>query len=491
MPAAERSGSAVNRRMSNALAAAGLAVLASVVALAVQAMPQFDAQSASKLGSVMRLESYNTRIVVAGVSLLGLAAGTIGTFLLLRRRSLTADALSHATLPGIALAFIVAVILGYSGKHLFLLLGGAFVFGLIGMGMIIAIRNTTRIKDDAALGIVLSVFFGLGTSLIKVAESLPGGSAAGLDRFILGRAASMISSDAVGIFWATLVITIVSAFLFKEFRLLCFDQGFAESQGWPVIGLDALLMGLVTAVTVVGLQSVGLVLVVALLITPAAAARFWTDRLRTMTIVSACIGLLSGYFGAVASAMWPKVPTGPVIVLVCSAVFLFSLIFGVRRGLLMRIVRSIGLGQRVGMQNLMRAMWELSEPHEAGRSELNEEVRYPDLLGHRTWSRRSLRWQLWRAKHSGLVFETYRDGYKLSRKGWSVARRVVRNHRLWEVYLITHAEIAPSHVDRDADHIEHILNPELIDKLESLLAERFPQLVMPESPHHIRSGKAG
>lgn len=447
--------------------------------------------SREKLARVLLLRDYNTRVVVGGVTLLGLAAGVIGTFLLLRKRSLTADALSHATLPGIAIAFMLAVLAGGDGKQLGVLLAGAFVFGLLGMGMILAIRNTTRIKDDAALGIVLSVFFGLGAALVKLAEELPGGSAAGLDRFILGRAASMLGSDAQLILWAAIAITVVTALLFKEFKLLCFDESFAASQGMRVVLLDAVLMGLVVGVTVIGLQSVGLVLVVALLITPAAAARFWTDHLHVMTAVSAGVGVFSGYFGAVASALWPRVPTGPIIVLVCSAAFVFSLIFGLRRGLIVRTLRNFMLTQRVTMQNLLRALFELSEGDAALSHRANgithplPDVPFDRIVAHRSWPARTVRWQLWIARARGLVVEDHAGAYRLTRFGFSEARRIVRNHRLWEIYLITHAEIAPSHVDRDADHIEHVLDPDLIDRLEALLAAQFPHLVVPESPHFV------
>jgi len=442
---------------------------------------------------VILLQDYNTRIVVFGVMCLGAAAGVIGTFLLLRRRSLTADALSHATLPGIALAFIIGVALGGDGKGLPALLLGAFLFGLLGVGGIILIRNTTRIKDDAALGIVLSVFFGLGMSLVKIAEQMPGGSAAGLDRFILGRAASMIAGDAMAILVVGILVTIACALLFKEFRLLCFDQSFAASQGLRVWFLDSILMGLVVAVTVIGLQAVGLVLIIALLITPAAAARFWTDRLPGMTIIAAVIGGVSGYLGAMASAIFPRLPTGPIIVLVCAAIFLLSLFTGVERGLLVRIVRRVGLTRRVGMQHLLRAFFELNEtrrPDEAQspmNMEVNEPIRFEELKSRRSWSERGLRRLIRRAAARGYVRREPDGRLALTDRGLAKAQHVVRNHRLWELYLIHYADVAPSHVDRDADEIEHILPPELIARLDQLLMRDSPALAIPGSPHALNA----
>lgn len=439
--------------------------------------------TAEQFRRVLGLRDYNTRIVVFGVSCLGMAAGTIGTFLLLRKRSLTADALSHATLPGIALAFILSVALGGEGKELYLLLSGAFVLGIVAVGVILLIRNTTRIKDDAVLGIVLSVFFGLGMALLKIAEQMPGGSAAGLNSFVIGRAASMIAADAKAILAIGVLIVITCVVMFKEFRLLCFDQSFARSQGWPVLMLDWLLMGLVVAVTVIGLQAVGLVLIIAILITPAAAARFWTERLEVMVVLAGLIGGISGLIGAIASALIPRMPTGPIIVVVCAAIFVVSMIIGRQRGVLVRAWRHVSLARRVGMQNLMRSMFELCEAGDPAAVVIA--VRGEELLRHRSWSAPSLRRQIRTALRRGLLRQRSDGKYLLTEAGMTDAKRVVRNHRLWEVYLITHADIAPSHVDRDADQIEHVLKPQMIEQLEQLLSDRFPQAALPYSPHSI------
>jgi manganese/zinc/iron transport system permease protein len=436
--------------------------------------------TAEKLRRVLSLQDGTTRVVVAGVTLLGLTSGLVGTFLLLRKRSLTADALSHATLPGVAFGFLIAVWMGTDGRNALALIGGAAFFGVLGMGTILAIRHTTRIKDDAALGIVLSVFFGLGTILLKVAIDAPGGRAAGLNHYIFGQAASMLRAEAQAILYATMVISLISLALFKEFKLLCFDQAFAATQGKPVLALDAMLMGLVVAVTVIGLRTVGIVLIVALLIVPAAAARFWTERLSVMVLIAAGIGTLGGYFGAIASALWSRLPTGPVIVLICGVCFAISMIFGVRRGVVSRAVRHIRLTRRTNLQHLLRAMFELAESSD-------DPISFEQIVAKRSWSPRYLRRVVDRARRQGLVRRSATGGFALTNQGRTDAQRVVRNHRLWEVYLITHADIAPSHVDRDADQIEHVLNTDLIHRLETLLAERFPHLVLPSSPHGLPS----
>ena len=439
----------------------------------------FEWPDAEQVSRVLLMKDHNTRVVVLGVMFLGLASGTIGTFLLLRKRSLTADALSHAALPGIAMSFILMHLLGGDGKNLPGLLIGAAVFGAIGVGCILLIRSTTRLKDDAALGIVLSVFFGLGMVLLSIIQDMPGGDAAGLNRFIFGKAASMLQSDALLILIIAIIVVITCALIFKEFKLLCFDQGYARSQGWPTLKLDIALMSLVVTVTVIALQSVGVVMAVALLIIPPAAARFWTDRLRNMAIGAAAIGTASGYLGATISALMPKMPTGPVIVLVCTTCFIISMICGTRRGIIVRSLEHFSLTRRVGMQHLLRAMFELTE-----RTQL-ERIAFDQLLDKRSWTPAQLRQLLRRARAQRLVFENADDTISLTEFGITEARRVTRNHRLWETYLITHADIAPSHVDRDADMIEHVLGAELIERLEAVLDKKIPAKAVPPSPHPL------
>jgi manganese/zinc/iron transport system permease protein len=421
------------------------------------------------------LEEHNTRVVVLGVMALGTAAGLVGTFLLLRKRALTADALSHATLPGIAIAFMVMVGLGMEGKNLIGLLLGAFVFGCIGVLAILGIRHTTRLKDDAAIGIVLSVLFGLGLCLLRIATELPNGNVAGLSGFIFGKAASMVASDAIIMGGVALGVVIVTSVLRKEWTLLCFDEKFGSAQGWPVNFLDVILMAMVAIVTVIALQSVGLVLAVAMLIIPAASARYWTTKITTMLFVSALIGCLSGWLGSVTSALIPRMPTGPIIVLICGLWFILSFIVGPKGGIFVRQVARIRLNRRIAMQHILRGMWEVCEDAQ------NTEFSIEEIVYVRSWSTQTVVALLKRCEKMNFATRVSTNKWRLTQKGLAEASRIVRNHRLWEVYLITYADIAPTHVDRDADMIEHVLGKDLVAKLEDLLDSS----AVPKSPHPI------
>lgn len=274
-------------------------------------------------------------IVMAGVSLLGAASGVIGCFAVLRRRALTGDALAHAALPGLCVAVLVV-----GGRHLPMMLLGAFVSGLLGIGVIAGLRQRTRIKSDAAIGIVLSVFFGVGVVLGSLIQRLSvGGRTAGLENYILGNAAGMLPRDVYQLGTLAIISGLMVLILFKEFRLLSFDPDFARSQGWPTGLLDFLMMALIGAAVVLGLPAVGVVLIVALLILPGATARFWTDRLHRMLWLAALIGAASGAVGTILSTTFPELKTGPIITLVGTGFFVLSALFSPRRGLLARMMR--------------------------------------------------------------------------------------------------------------------------------------------------------
>lgn len=275
---------------------------------------------------------YNTAIVLAGVSILGASCGLVGVFAVLRRRALTGDALAHAALPGLCLAFLVV-----GARYLPALLAGALVTGLLGVLIISGLRHGTRIREDAAIGIVLSVFFGAGVVLSRLIQNkTTTGSKAGLDSYILGKTAGMLAQDVYLIGGLALACLLVIVLLYKEFQLIAFDPDFAKTQGWPVLRLDLLLMMLLAVTVVIGLPAVGVVMIAALLILPPATARFWTDRLGVLLVLAASIGCGTGALGTLLSAHYATLPAGPIIVLCGSGLFLLSALLAPHRGLIAR-----------------------------------------------------------------------------------------------------------------------------------------------------------
>jgi manganese/zinc/iron transport system permease protein len=270
----------------------------------------------------------NVRTVLLGTTALGAASGAVGAFATLRRRALLGDALSHAALPGVCLAYFA-----FGAKHLGLFMLGALAAGLLGSACIAALARWTRVRQDAATALVLSGFFGMGIVLSRAVQSHSGGAAAGVDGFILGKAASMTQADAwtVGATGLAVVVTLLA--LARPLKVAIFDPSFARAQGWPVARLDFMLMALVALTVVAGLPAVGAVLMVALLVIPAAAARLCAQRLGTVVALSMSFGALAGAGGTLASALVPPPdgtfvrgwPTGPLIVLVAAALFMVVL----------------------------------------------------------------------------------------------------------------------------------------------------------------------
>jgi manganese/zinc/iron transport system permease protein len=447
--------------------------------------------SAPEVWRVISMRDHNTRIVFFGTALFGAVGGMVGTFLLLRKRSLMSDTISHATLPGIGISFIFCELFFGLGKNLPLLLLGGAITGLAGMGMVVAIRAFSRLKDDAALAIVLSVFFGLGIALLTVVQQMPSGNAAGLEQFIYGKAASMTVSDAWLILSATVGTGLICFFFYKEFSLLCFDASFAASQGWPVILLDLALLGLITIVTVIGLQAVGLLLVVAMMIMPPAAARFWTERLGVTLVLAMVFGFLSGLGGVVVSALFPRLPAGAIIVLVSAVLFFCSMFLGRARGLVFRFTEQRSLTRRVRRQHLLRAIYEWLEVHGKRTDLLDDEFTLEDIRQFRAWTEGELEVEFKQAVRSGFLKQDRPGAYHLSGKGARDALRVVRNHRLWELFLIEYADIAPGKVDRDADAVEHILEPDILHELEDLLEDEDSRKRIPLSPHLLKGVLTG
>ncbi len=289
----------------------------------------------------------NLRWVLIATALLGIATGTLGSFAFLRGRSLMGDALAHAALPGVCLAFLLgeaaktAGIYSGSSKSLWLLLLGASVTAFIASRAVSAITRYTRLKEDAAQAIVLTTFFGVGIVLLTIIQHSGSGSQSGLDKFLFGQTAALVGSDVNIMIGIAIVLCFLAALLYKEFKLLCFDPEFGTGLGFSMHKLDSLLMILIVAAVVAGLQAVGVVLISALLITPPAAARFWTDKLGAMIVLSAFIGGISGVLGSVLSALPSAqgLPTGPMIVMAVTLLFFASLLFAPNRGALPRWFR--------------------------------------------------------------------------------------------------------------------------------------------------------
>lgn len=309
--------------------------------------------------ALLSLDDYTLRVVALGAATLGVVAGALGTFAVLRRQALVGDAISHAALPGIALAYLVT---GEKGS-LALMIGAALT-GFLSVLLVGALVRTTRVKQDAALGIWLSVFFGGGLVLLTYLQRRPDASQAGLDRFLFGQAATLLREDVLTMAAAAALALLALLALWKQLKVLAFDPEFGSTLGLRMRAVDVVLTGLLVVAIVIGLQTVGAVLMASMIVAPAAAARQWTDRLGVMTVLAAAFGALAGVLGAVGSAEVPRLPTGPTIVVVATGIVAVSLLVAPRRGLVVRFVRARRARKQLGLAQVLADLAELERVHE-------------------------------------------------------------------------------------------------------------------------------
>ncbi|MFK7754745.1 MAG: metal ABC transporter permease [Sedimentitalea sp.] len=392
------------------------------------------------LGDALLLQlGYNATLVTIGAALLGIAAGCTGTFLFLRKRALVSDAVSHATLPGVCLAFMLMVALGGDGRNLVGLLAGSALsawFGLLCLGWLV---RHTRLAEDAAIGAVLSVFFGFGIVLLTVIQTMGAGRQAGLEGFLLGSTAGMLWADAMVIAVGGAVTLGLIVLLRRPMTLVAFDPEYASARGLPVAQIDLMIMALVMAVTVVGLKIVGLILIVALLIIPPVTARFWSEQSDRVVLVAGILGGIAGYVGAAVSASAPNLPTGPIIVLVSFAFFALSLLFAPGRGVLAAVVRHLGFQRRVHLRQGLLAL----------------------AQGQPIYERLTLRL----LRRAGLARA---DGVA-TEQGRARAAKALRDEKRWEVIRADQAHEAAAALYDGLRDIETVLTPDQIVEVDRVI----------------------
>ena len=424
------------------------------------------------LGQIVEFFSFrdvNIRYVALGTVLLGASSALVGCFTFLRKKALVGDTIAHSILPGICLSFII-----FKTKDPLMLLLGAMVSGWLSVYVVDYISANSKIKPDTAIGLTLSVFFGVGVLLLTHIQHSGNAAQAGLDKFLFGKAASLVQNDVItfGIVSVVLIATIIV--FFKQFSLISFDVQFAKSIGLPVRTFEIILSIITVLAVAIGIQTVGVVLMAAMLITPAAAARFWTDKLKVMIVIAAIIGGISGIVGAFISFTAPSMPTGPWIVVVLSFIAIGSMLVAPKNGAISKIRKQKKNQRKILEDNILKLLYKLGEKE----NEFFKNRSISTLQNYREIPEKKFLKGLNILKKKNLV-ALVNDLWVLTEKGKKAGMRIVKIHRLWELYLTTYLRIAPDHVHEDAETIEHIITPEMEIKLEHLL--NFPE----KDPHNV------
>ncbi len=403
----------------------------------------------------------NVLWVLIGSVLLGISASVIGSFAFLRKRSLIGDALAHAALPGVMMAFLL-----FQTRDPLVMFLGAVATSFIGFFIIDWLPKNTKTKPDAALAITLSFFFAVGLMLLSFIQGMEVENKSGLDKILFGQAAAMTQDDINLLMVVTLFILASVALFFQKFRLIAFNSSYARSLGIAVNRYELLLALLIVMSVVVGLQLVGVVLMAAVLLTPVAAARFWSSQLATILILAGSLGAISAVISTQISYLAPAMPTGPWMVVSLASLFFLSLLFAPQKGLIQRYRQQRQLRQKVSAENILRTLYKLWERSDFQKNDFN----MADIQSLRTMPTHDLRKTLKQLCRQALLKESAR-GFRLTEAGLEQASLLTRRHRLWENYLNEHVELTPDQVHSQAERIEHILTPEQEKQLEQELKE--------------------
>lgn len=407
----------------------------------------------------------NIAMVVMGISLLSISAAMVGTFTFLDKKALVGDAISHAVLPGVCLAFMFA-----GNKNPYWIVLGAFATGAISTYCISWLSASTKLKEDTVIAAVLSVFFGVGILLLTQLQQTGNAALSGLDHFLFGNAISIIREDLLvyGILAFSVIICLLV--FYKEFKLIIFNPGFAQSVGLPVKRLKFIFNTLLVMAVVTGIQAIGVVLMAALLITPAAAARFWTNKLHIMLLLAVVFALISGVTGAFISFAIPQMPTGPWVVMVISFIAFFSFFFAKKKGMVSRWFSQRSYQKKIHNDHILKTLFQTWERKHTG---LTQGELINQFQGRASTTKNYIN----SLTKKGLLTQD-NDIVRLTAAGFTEAKRIVRLHRLWELYLSKYLNLAPDHVHEMAEKMEHIITPELEAQLDASL--NYPKA----DPHH-------
>ncbi|HBQ44174.1 MAG TPA: zinc ABC transporter permease [Thiomicrospira sp.] len=416
-----------------------------------------------------KFNDINAVWVLIGTVLLGISASVIGSFVFLRKRALMGDALAHAALPGVMIAFIL-----FQANDPFIMFLGAVFSSFMGLFLMDWLPKNTKIKPDAAMAITLSFFFALGMMALSYIQGLEVAGKSGLDKILFGQAAAMLLADLYLLSAVALLVLTVVTIFFQKFRLITFNRIYAKSLGLNIAFYDVVLALLIVLSVVIGLQIVGVILMAALLLTPIAAAKFWSAKLPVMLFTAGAIGGISGVVSANISYVAPAMPTGPWMVVVLSVLFILSFLFAPQRGLVSNLRQQSKLRKQVREENVLRTLYVLNERDPANSSKplrLDGSYEVEDILKSRSGSFSELQKTLSRLSKKGLLLTVAnsQSAVSLSNEGQSLAIDLTRRHRLWENYLTEQADIAPENVHQQAEKIEHLLTEKQTQEIEKSL----------------------
>jgi manganese/zinc/iron transport system permease protein len=390
----------------------------------------------------------------------------VGCFAQIQKKTLVGDAVSHAVLPGICLVFII-----FNTKNFAYLLLGALGTGWLSIIALDSIYKHSKLKQDPAISIVLSIFFSAGIFLLSIIQHTGKANQAGLQRFIFGNAASLMTNELItATTIATIVITTI-ILLFRPLKIFCFDPMFAKTIGINTKLLNVTLQILLVLSIIISIQSVGIVLMTAMLIIPPAAANTWSNKLYKVLIISGIIGLVSGLVGTTISYQIKNMPTGPWIVLIMFLIAIISFLFAPEKGLIKRTYTFYKRNKQRTYENILKLLYELGESN----NNFYMPHHISSIISQRpSLSHKQLTSGLNQLNKDQLVEKIHTNQWQLTPKGKQKGKYILNLHHLWEEYLENNLKIDTTITHQDAEAMEHIITPELEKEIKHAIKKLKP-----------------
>ena len=415
----------------------------------------------------LTLADPNVRYVAVAILLLGGVSGAVGTFNFLRKKTLVGETVAHSMLPGVLIAFILSGV-----KNPLVLITGAAISGWLSIWVVDYITRHSKIKGDSALAIVLSSFFGLGIVMLTVIQRTSGKEQSGLDHYIFGNAAAMTPEDSLVFGSISLIVLAIVFWHYFSLKAVVFNQDFAQSIGINTRWIEAIISFITILSISVGIKAVGIVMMSALLIIPPTAARFWTDSLSKMLVVSGIFGAVSGWLGAFVSYSYSSMPTGPWTIVIISIIAFVSMMFAPKKGVVFQRWSKLLVKRRINEENLLKTAVQL-EVRGQGKLFNRLSISSRQFFDQRLWNR-----TIKRLKRKGLIKRVH-TGFTLSTEGRAIGAEIDRRHKIWEIYLQRRMQMSVHLVHDEADTMEHFLTPDIEDEIlkELGLCSRFNPLL--------------
>ena len=402
----------------------------------------------------------NITNVVLGTLLLGFTCGIVGVLVVLNKKTLIVDAVSHSILPGICIGFMLSGV-----KNPIYLISGGMTTGALSVFLVDWVSKVSRIKKDAAIATILSILFSLGVILLNIIQHSENSNQSGLSDFLFGKAATIIRSDLYVFGTMCVIVLVIIPLFYQHFKIALFDNGFAKTIGLNEKLIQSLISGLIVISTAIGIQTVGIVLMSALIITPGSSAFFWTNNFKKSIIISGVFASISSVLGVFISYLSPNMPTGPWIIVMLSTIAVLSSFLS-KKGILIKRIKSIKNSRKMVSDNVLKIFYKLGEKE----NKINGKRSINDIKNFHPIATNELKKGLRILKIKGLILKNGLT-WSLSEKGILEAKRIIRIHRLWELYMERFMQIQSDHVHESAESIEHIMTPKLEAELLKLMGK--------------------